>query len=120
MERPTEAEIDDMISEFAPGYDERTGSARKLIKEDLRTHEVLFIAFDDEGYEGHAYILLREKATGDLYCVEGSHCSCYGFEGQWGLSKTHRDVLMATLADRNEWTYAPNRKTALTEFLGEP
>lgn len=32
-------------------------------------------------YEGSAYVLFRRD--GELYEVEGSHCSCYELEGQW-------------------------------------
>ena len=35
------------------------------------------------GCDSSSWFLLREKATGDLFEVAGSHCSCYGFEGQF-------------------------------------
>ena len=36
-----------------------------------------------DGYEGNSYFLLKDKDTGELFEVHGSHCSCYGFEGQF-------------------------------------
>ena len=33
------------------------------------------------GYEGDAYILYSKDSK--LFEVHGSHCSCYGLEGQW-------------------------------------
>lgn len=34
-------------------------------------------------YEGDARFLLIEPATGKFWEIHGSHCSCYGFEGQF-------------------------------------
>lgn len=35
------------------------------------------------GCDSSSYFLLRKKDDGKLYEVRGSHCSCYGFEGQF-------------------------------------
>ena len=32
---------------------------------------------------------------GKVWIVEGSHCSCYGFEGQWRPQETHKKALLA-------------------------
>jgi len=38
----------------------------------------------DEGdYEMWARVLFRDANDGKLYEVHGSHCSCFGLEGQW-------------------------------------
>ncbi len=37
----------------------------------------------DGSYEGNARFLLIEPATGKFWEIHGSHCSCYGFEGQF-------------------------------------
>lgn len=40
--------------------------------------------FHEEGnYEGNASFLLIETSTGKFFEIHGSHCSCYGFEGQF-------------------------------------
>jgi hypothetical protein len=41
----------------------------------------LFATYDCEAYEGSASVLFIEK--GKIWAVFGSHCSCYGLEGQW-------------------------------------
>lgn len=48
--------------------------------------EVLFATYDATGDEGDAFVLFRQD--GALYEVNGSHCSCYGLEGQWSPEKT--------------------------------
>ena len=42
---------------------------------------VLFAAYDTPDYEGYATVVFVEN--GKFYYVGGSHCSCYGLEGQW-------------------------------------
>lgn len=43
--------------------------------------EILLASYTYEDYDGSAYVLFRKD--GKLYTVNGSHCSCYGLEGQW-------------------------------------
>ncbi|MCK5610817.1 hypothetical protein KAR91_53585 [Candidatus Pacearchaeota archaeon] len=57
-------------------------------KEELDKYEILFALVDYPSYEGSAYLILREKATGKLYDANGSHCSCHGFEGQFKPQET--------------------------------
>lgn len=42
---------------------------------------ILFAAYGGAMYEGEAMVLFEQD--GALYEVYGSHCSCYGLEGQW-------------------------------------
>lgn len=43
----------------------------------------IYGGFEIEQYEGSADFLLINTATGKFYEIHGSHCSCYGFEGQF-------------------------------------
>ena len=54
--------------------------------------EILFAQYECGNYEGEAFVLLRRGTQ--LYEVNGSHCSCYGLEGQWGEEETSYDALM--------------------------
>ena len=45
------------------------------------TGKILFAEYDTPPYEGYAQVLFEQG--GKLYEVYGSHCSCYGLEGQW-------------------------------------
>lgn len=42
----------------------------------------VFAAYEEEGYEGIALVIIR-KPGGLFDVVEGSHCSCYGLDGQF-------------------------------------
>lgn len=41
---------------------------------------VLFAVYEDENYEGSAFVLFKGTDR-KLYEVNGGHCSCYGLEG---------------------------------------
>ena len=52
---------------------------------ELQRVDVL-LAYESVGSSGcdsSAYFILRDKTTKQLFTVHASHCSCYGFEGQW-------------------------------------
>jgi hypothetical protein len=53
---------------------------------DLVDIEVLFASYTYEDYDGYAFVLFRKD--GKLYEVHGSHCSCFGLEGQWDPQET--------------------------------
>jgi len=79
-------------------------------EEDLRDHwrgeweadeglisrfEPLAASGDLGDYEEGAWFLLRDKESGELFEVSGSHCSCYGFEGQFNPKKTTVKYLLS-------------------------
>lgn len=43
--------------------------------------KILFATYTYANYSGDAFVLFEKN--GKLYEVNGSHCSCYGLEGQW-------------------------------------
>jgi hypothetical protein len=62
---------------------------------ELDRFEVL-IAYMSEGSFGcdsSAWLLLRDRNTRELFEVHGSHCSCYGFEGQFSPEITTVEYL---------------------------
>lgn len=59
----------------------------RIGEEDLEGVEILLASYDEVwAYDGEAYVLFRKD--GKLYEVHGSHCSCYGLEGQWEPEET--------------------------------
>jgi hypothetical protein len=61
-------------------------SAFQITKDDLAPYQVL-IAFEwDGGYEEANWFLLRKGKR--LFENHASHCSCYGFEGQFEPEQT--------------------------------
>lgn len=54
--------------------------------------EVLFHEYATGNYEGYGFTLFRDK-EGRLMESNGSHCSCYGLEGQWSPEPTFKEAL---------------------------
>ncbi len=48
--------------------------------------DILFSIYSSGNYEGAACVVFRRD--GELYVVEGSHCSCDGLRDQWHPTKT--------------------------------
>lgn len=59
---------------------------------DLQGVKVLMAWYGDGDYCGSAEVLF--KKAGKLYRVTGSHCSCYGLEGQWEPQETDWATLL--------------------------
>ena len=55
--------------------------------------EILYAQYGYYSYEGEAHVIFRKD--GKLYEVNGSHCSCYGLEGQWEPEETSVVALLA-------------------------
>lgn len=60
-------------------------------QEPFKGAEVLLASYGTPSYEGYAFVLFRRD--GKLYEVNGSHCSCYGLEGQWDPEETTAEAL---------------------------
>ena len=54
--------------------------------QDLKGAKVLLAWYGYGSYCGSSLVVYKKK--GKLYEVNGSHCSCYGLEGQWSPEKT--------------------------------
>ena len=53
-------------------------------KSELPSNLVLLYAdYTHKDYSGDAYVLGYSKEKKQFFEVHGSHCSCYGLEGQW-------------------------------------
>jgi len=58
---------------------------------------ILFASYGTGNYEGDAFVLYEQE--GKLYEVNGSHCSCYGLEGQWEGELTTLESLSYRLTE---------------------
>ena len=66
-------------------YGEPTDSDKEKVTKYLDDYNVV-IAYESVGSWGcdsSSYFLLQHKGTGVFQEIIGSHCSCYGFEGQF-------------------------------------
>lgn len=56
------------------------------IVDELKDANLLVSYYELGSYEGEAFVLYEKD--GELYEVNGSHCSCYGLENQWEPTRT--------------------------------
>lgn len=75
-----ESSIEDIYEDFA------------VTKEDVEGVEILLASYLYEDYEGDSIVLF--KKDNQLYAVHGSHCSCFGLEGQWDPEETSLEALL--------------------------
>lgn len=68
-------------------------------KPEFKGAEILLASYGTPSYEGYAFVLFRRG--GKLYEVNGSHCSCYGLEGQWEPEETTVEALRHRVAQGN-------------------
>lgn len=72
------------------------GTADKMKLRDILKGFNIIIAYESVGSWGcdsSSFFLLRRKSDGVLFEIHGSHCSCYGFEGQFKLEETTLEYL---------------------------
>lgn len=65
--------------------------------EKLENYDIL-VAYESVGSWGcdsSSWFLIKDKTTGELYETHGSHCSCYGFEGQFEPEHTTVEYLQS-------------------------
>ncbi len=58
---------------------------------------MLLASYSYEDYSGSAFVLYRKD--GQLFEVNGGHCSCYGLEGQWEPESTTKQALLERLTN---------------------
>lgn len=62
-------DVEDVFAQFTTPDSERVGV------------NIIAAYYSYENYEGNAWVLFERD--GELYEVNGGHCSCYGLEDQW-------------------------------------
>jgi len=91
----------------APDWGGRAGKAQLEAEFNVRLGSditVLFAFYEYENYSGSAYVLFEQ--LGKLYEVAGSHCSCYGLDGQWEPTETTAEG--ARLTNNKSMYYVPD------------
>lgn len=64
----------------------------QIDEKELQGAFILYATYECGGYEGSAFVLFLRD--GQLYEVNGGHCSCMGLENQWEPEETTADVLV--------------------------
>ncbi len=73
------------------------------VSEDPRPDQVIYAVYDAPLYEGYASVIYR---VGDrYYWAHGSHCSCYGLEGQWEPEEYSREELVGAIGRGDHFYY---------------
>lgn len=72
-----------------------------ITEEILKDCEILLADYLYQNYFGNAYVIFVKE--GKLYEVYGSHCSCYGLEGQWKPEETSIEFLENKIKYNSEY-----------------
>ena len=91
-------------------------SSFRVNEEDRKGVNIVFAYYSYEDYTGRAFVLFTKEDK--LYEVHGSHCSCYGLEGQWEPEETSVELLThrlqkGTIADFYGQNYEKEIRDAL-------
>jgi len=97
--------------------DKKLKMAEAIVK--YEQYNILFASYGSDNYSGDAFVLL---SIGDkLYEVNGSHCSCFGLEGQFEPEETTLKSIEMRLIKGNLGVddYCGNEfASELKEFMG--
>jgi hypothetical protein len=85
---------------------------------DVDDVNILFASYGCANYSGDAWVLFEQN--GELFEVNGNHCSCYGLEGQWNpevvmLEELENRLVKGSFGEDN-WS-DNNFKEELCKFL---
>lgn len=117
--------IESIVSEFEIDDYERWAKDEDKLRKNTEVVEafkkryiILYADYEYENYSGDAYVLGFDKEKGTWFEVHGSHCSCYGLEGQWEPEyfNTLQD-LKNVLAKRNWYAEKPYAYEARSNSL---
>lgn len=112
--------------EWHQWQDDRPSHGPALVKPEHLL--ILFSRYSYEDYAGEGYVLGYDTEKETFFEVFGSHCSCYGLEGQWDEEaieieeRIHRTIAAynSLKADRDRFGYVGReleRVEALADFL---
>ena len=69
---------------YVDGFSERNNVFEQFATEEDPDIELVYSEYDcSQMYEGYATVIFWRKSKQDFFENYGSHCSCYGLEGQW-------------------------------------
>lgn len=60
---------------------------------------IIYAAYEIDGYDGSAEVIFVKE--GKFFHVSGSHCSCYGLDGQWEPEEMPVEALRHIVAKGN-------------------
>jgi len=81
---------------FAAGWSD---VRREFDMTDAEPEQVIYASYEYENYSGYADVLYRNGES--YFYASGSHCSCYGLEGQWEPEEVSREALLGQVDRAN-------------------
>ena len=88
-----------------------------VLPEEKEGVNILFAYYDCPPYEGYAFVLFEKD--GQLYEVNGSHCSCMGLENQWDPEKTTIEAMLFRCEKGSFYGYEKDLKELLLQLKEE-
>lgn len=87
---------------YAGDFANRADVFGSFAKADDSDIQLLYTSYEYEDYSGYAVVIYYRKSTKKYYEAYGSHCSCYGLEGQWdGDEEIVAEELVKRIGDLN-------------------
>jgi hypothetical protein len=84
-------------------------------QEDLEGATIHLAWYGYGSYSGDSFVLYEKG--GKLFEVNGSHCSCYGLEGQWEPEETSLAALAMRDLSSAEYEGSSDAQKILTAFI---
>ena len=110
---------EEVIYDFEDVDSWNTDEEKKIVLDKHKDDHILFASYTYENYSGDAFVLFENN--GVLYEVNGSHCSCFGLEGQWDREEVMLEEMAHRLTKgdfgRDDWSGNEFHKE-LCDFLG--
>jgi hypothetical protein len=109
--------MDWMMNKFYGDWDSLEDMAKEF-REDISIFNganILFAAYEYADYSGSAYVLYEYE--GNLYEVNGGHCSCYGLEDQWNPEETSKEEVLYRLNKGSSYGIFHGHKKEIKEAL---
>lgn len=89
---------DDQVSEFNQYQNEERDSNYNRIPVKMpETLHIFFSHYKYEDYSGSGYLWGYNEETDTFFYNSGSHCSCYGLEGQWDMEDHTYEEMVAVI-----------------------
>jgi hypothetical protein len=97
----------------------------KNIEEEVYPYNIAVARYDTPGYYGYADVVMWKiehhgRELGwmfELWYASGSHCSCYGLEGQWEPMQVSLEQVKAWVDEDDYYNDDDSYKSALAEFI---
>ena len=79
--------------------------------------EILLASYGGGSYEGYSVVVFRQN--GKLYETHGSHCSCYGLDGQWSPEEATIESLKKTVTNELKYEHESDALIAFGQLIAE-